>query len=102
MGAVWEFISSVTRTNSIKGPFNQHLSQVTFVFLVLARLWFNAFDYMVLGRMVYYHLPDKQLVGIKAQRFAVYFVCLDIAWEYLRVLNKRAILILIIAHSLSS
>ncbi|KIN02157.1 hypothetical protein OIDMADRAFT_28273 [Oidiodendron maius Zn] len=78
MGAIWEFISSATRIESIKSPFDKQVSQTTFVFLVLAPLWINAFDYMVLGRMVHYYLPDKQLVGVKAQRFALYFVSLDI------------------------
>lgn len=81
MGAIWEFISSATRIDSIKSPFDKQVSQTTFVFLVLAPLWINAFDYMVLGRMVHYYLPDKQLVGVKAQRFALYFVSLDITLE---------------------
>jgi hypothetical protein len=78
MGALWEFISIVTRIASIKSPFNTSLSHTTFVFLVLAPLWINAFDYMVLGRMDHFYLPDKKLAGVKAQRFAVYFVSLDI------------------------
>lgn len=46
--------------------------------ILLAPLWVNAFDYMILGRMIYYYLPEKKLLGIGAQRFAVYFVCMDI------------------------
>jgi hypothetical protein len=46
--------------------------------ILLAPLWINAFDYMILGRMIYYYLPEKKLLGIGAQRFAVYFVCMDI------------------------
>jgi hypothetical protein len=79
MGGLWEFISIVTRVASIESPFNASLSQVTFVFLVLAPLWINAFDYMVLGRMVYYYLPDKKLAGVKAQRISLYFVTMDIS-----------------------
>jgi hypothetical protein len=78
MGGAWELISSVTRVVSIKSPFDAPMSRTTFVFLVLAPLWINAFDYMILGRMVHYYLPDRQLIGVKAQRFALYFVSLDI------------------------
>jgi hypothetical protein len=77
-GGTWELISSATRIASIKAPLNDQFFRVTFVFLVLAPLWINAFDYMVLGRMVYYYIPDKKLAGVKAQRFAIYFVSLDI------------------------
>ena len=38
----------------------------------------NAFDYMVLGRMVHYYIPEKRLFHVKATRFSVYFVWLDI------------------------
>jgi len=79
MGSLWEFISSLTRTILIHSPYNDSVSRTTFVFLVLAPLWINAFDYMVLGRMVYFYLPNKKLAGVKAQRLAVYFVCSDIS-----------------------
>src|SRR6202035_3294870 len=46
--------------------------------ILLAPLWINAFDYMILGRMIYYYLPEKKLLGLGAQRFAVYFVGMDI------------------------
>jgi hypothetical protein len=80
MGALWEFISAATRIVSINDGHNKSVSQTTFVFLVLAPLWINAFDYMVLGRMVYFYLPDKQLAGIKGRSLAVYFVSADITY----------------------
>jgi hypothetical protein len=80
MGALWEFISAATRIVSIDDPHNKSISQTTFVFLVLAPLWINGFDYMVLGRMVYFYLPDKQLAGIRGRRLAVYFVSADITY----------------------
>lgn len=44
--------------------------------------WFsagiNAFDYMVLGRMVYYYLPEQNLFHVHATKFSVCFVWLDI------------------------
>jgi hypothetical protein len=38
----------------------------------------NAFDYMILGRMVHFYLPSKSLFHIPASRFSRYFVWLDI------------------------
>jgi hypothetical protein len=38
----------------------------------------NAFDYMLLGRMVHYFLPSQKVFHIRAIRFSVYFVWFDI------------------------
>jgi hypothetical protein len=73
MGGLWEFISIVTRIASIRLPFNSSVSQTTFVFLVLAPLWINAFDYVLL-----YYIPDKKLTGVRAERMVLLFVTLDI------------------------
>ncbi|RDW57700.1 hypothetical protein BP5796_12501 [Coleophoma crateriformis] len=78
MGGTWEFISILTRVVLIFSPYNQPLSNVSFVFLVLAPLWINAFDYMVLGRMIYYFLPDHKVLGVRAERVAVFFITSDI------------------------
>lgn len=80
MGALWESISAITRVLSVQDPTSKPASQTSFVFLVLAPLWINAFDYMVLGRMIYFYLPDKQLAGIRGQRLAIYFVTADITY----------------------
>lgn len=80
MGAIWEFISSLTRILSIKSPYNSGLSQTSFVFLVLAPLWINAFDYMVLGRMVYFFMAKKTLAGVQGSKIAVYFITSDITY----------------------
>ncbi|RDW58835.1 hypothetical protein BP6252_13311 [Coleophoma cylindrospora] len=78
MGGTWELISILTRVVLIYSPYNQSLSNVSFVFLVLAPLWINAFDYMVLGRMIYYFLPDHKVLGLRAERVAVFFITSDI------------------------
>jgi hypothetical protein len=49
-----------------------------FVLILIAPLLTNAFVYMIMGRMVYNFLPDKKLLGIKAWRFGMFFVLLDI------------------------
>lgn len=38
----------------------------------------NAFVYMVLGRMIYFFLPEKIIFGVKAASVAKYFVWLDV------------------------
>ena len=44
----------------------------------IAPLWTNAFVYMVFGRMVHNYLPTSTLFRVKAWRFGLYFVLLDI------------------------
>jgi hypothetical protein len=78
MGAAWEMVAAVARVVSIKNPTSKSDYEVSFVFLVLAPLWINAFDYIVLGRLIWYYIPEKRLAGIKATRLAAYFVAMDI------------------------
>lgn len=78
MGAVWETVAYVIRPIAILNPTKQAWFDPQFLLILLAPLWINAFDYMVLGRMVYYFLDNKKLVGIKAERMALLFVLLDI------------------------
>lgn len=46
--------------------------------VLLAPLWMNAFVYMIFGRMVYYYLPERKVVGIRAERLALIFIWLDV------------------------
>jgi hypothetical protein len=78
MGAIWETASFIIRCISIQNPTSQGAYDPNFILFLLAPLWINAFDYMLLGRMVYHFLPDQQLYGIKAQRMTAYFVALDL------------------------
>lgn len=78
MGAIWETLSFIIRNLSIQNPTSQGIYTPSFILFLLAPLWINAFDYMLLGRMVYHFLPNQKLFGIRAQRMAVYFVVLDI------------------------
>jgi hypothetical protein len=77
MGAFWEFIGMATRIAFIKQK-NDSVDHVSFIFILLAPLWINAFVYMVLGKLVYMFMPDKKLVKIRAQRLGWLFVILDI------------------------
>lgn len=44
----------------------------------LTDLGVNAFVYMAVARMVYFRMPDRKLLGIKAIRMTLLFVWLDI------------------------
>ena len=97
MGAAWELASFVVRTLGTKHQQNATFVTISVLLFLLAPLCessrhcrtrsqmdssfpigINAFDYMVLGRMVHYYIPEKRLFHVKATRFSVYFVWLDI------------------------
>jgi len=78
VGGSWETAGFVFRAIS-----TQNITSDTFVFpsqilILLSPLWINAFDYMILGRIVYCFLPAKKIFGIKAARLALCFVLLDV------------------------
>ncbi|KDQ51945.1 hypothetical protein JAAARDRAFT_50447 [Jaapia argillacea MUCL 33604] len=78
MAAFWETCGFLTRALS-----SLDQTKHTFIFfsqllILLAPLWINAFTYVVLGRMVYYFIPDQSVGRIKAKRLATWFVLLDI------------------------
>lgn len=78
MGATWETGGFAFR---VVGSKNQQTSIFSFMaqFLVLlAPMWVNAFVYMVLGRMIYFFVPQKEVWGIKSIKIAKIFVWLDI------------------------
>jgi hypothetical protein len=68
----------VVRGLSIINSKNESLYSTWFVLILVAPLWINAFIYMVVGRMVYNFLPNHTLGKIKAWRFGMWFVILDI------------------------
>jgi len=78
MGASWETCSFVLRSLGTKNQQNTAYITVSQILLLLAPLWINAFDYMILGRMVYYFLPEKNLFHVHASKFSLCFVLLDI------------------------
>lgn len=41
-------------------------------------MWINAFVYMVMGRMIYFFVPNQEIWGVKAIKIAKIFVWLDI------------------------
>ncbi|KAI9846844.1 MAG: hypothetical protein M1838_001119 [Thelocarpon superellum] len=51
---------------------------ISFVLILVAPVWTNAFVYMVLGRMIYNFIPSGKVFGLRGWRFGIYFVLLDI------------------------
>jgi hypothetical protein len=78
MGGTWEIMGYLLRTLSIHQPDNKTLYILENMLILLAPLWINAFDYIVLSRMVHFFLPGEKIAGLRPQRLATCFVCLDI------------------------
>jgi hypothetical protein len=95
MGCIWETASYALRFVSSRNQTSTGLYTYSFLLVLLAPLRecalfivlviatdclsvINAFDYMIIGRMVYLYLPDQKLCRIPGTRFSLYFVWLDI------------------------
>jgi hypothetical protein len=78
MGAAWEFAGFAIRTASTKIQQSSALAFASQLFVLLAPMWINAFIYMVMGRMIYFFIPEKQIWGIKGIKIAKIFVWLDV------------------------
>ncbi|KAG0645997.1 putative lipid transporter atnI [Hyphodiscus hymeniophilus] len=78
MGASWEFASFALRVAGTKNQQSTPIAFVSQILVLLAPMWVNAFDYMVLGRMIYFFVPEQKIWGIKGIQIAKIFVWLDI------------------------
>ncbi|TGO23065.1 hypothetical protein BPAE_0145g00140 [Botrytis paeoniae] len=78
MGCMWELMSFAIRSASTKMQQNVALATVSQILVLLAPMWVNAFVYMVLGRMIYFFIPDQKVWGIKGIQIAKIFVWLDV------------------------
>ncbi|RKL05029.1 hypothetical protein BFJ68_g5585 [Fusarium oxysporum] len=78
MGAAWETIGFAFKTLGSRDQQNMTYLIWGQLFFLLAPLWINAFVYMAVARMVYFRMPDRKLLGIKAIRMTLLFVWLDI------------------------
>ncbi|KAK4941117.1 hypothetical protein LTR10_018917 [Elasticomyces elasticus] len=77
MAAIWETVAFTFRTLSTRHQQNTTFYLIFQIFILLAPLWVNAFDYMVLGRMIQFFTPSHSLFSIPASTLAVGFVSLD-------------------------
>lgn len=93
MGGLWETLSFASRIASAHSPSKKGIYDASFLLLIISPLLsklnmpseklgliclVNAFDYMLLGRMVTFYLPDDKLAGIRGSKMGVIFVCFDI------------------------
>jgi RTA1 like protein len=78
MGTTWEFASFLIRALGTKNQQNTAFATISQILVLLAPMWINAFDYMLLGRMVYFFVPEQQIWKIKGIKIAKIFVWLDI------------------------
>ncbi|KAG9242112.1 RTA1 like protein-domain-containing protein [Calycina marina] len=79
MGALWEFASFVLRAPGTLNQQNSVFPYSSSVLVLLAPMWINAFLYMVMGRMIYFFVPEQNILGVKAIKIAKIFVWLDVA-----------------------
>jgi len=78
MGALWEMGCYIFRILSIDHPTNESWYMAWFLLILLAPLWINAYVYMALGRMLYNFIASARILRVKAWRFGLYFILLDI------------------------
>lgn len=78
MGGLWETLSFVSRVLSAHDPTKKGIYDASFLLLIISPLLINAFDYMLLGRMVTFFLRDEKLAGIRGSKMGLIFVCFDI------------------------
>ncbi|KAF9530893.1 RTA1 like protein-domain-containing protein [Crepidotus variabilis] len=82
MGGIWETTGFVFRVLTILHQGNSTLATAygnpSQLLILLSPLWVNAFTYVLFGRMVYFFLPARKILGVRAQRMGLLFVLLDI------------------------
>ena len=78
MGAGLETIAFILRLIVIHKLNLAHVYEAQFVLILVSPMWMNAFDFVLLGRLVNYCLPNKRICGFPARRVGACFVALDI------------------------
>lgn len=79
MSGIWQTVSFVLRDISIYSPTNESIYDPSYVLVLLAPLWTNAFIFMCCARIVYFFFPSHRIAKIKATWLSVIFVLLDIS-----------------------
>lgn len=78
MGGLWETLSFAARIISARNHTQKGSYDASFLLVLLAPLSINAFDYMLLGRLMQFFLPGERLMGIAGSSMGYFFVCFDI------------------------
>ncbi|KAJ5937908.1 hypothetical protein N7454_004250, partial [Penicillium verhagenii] len=79
VGTVWECLGLIMRTYSTINQTKSTTASAAQILVLLAPLWVNAFIYMIFGRMVHFFLPEKKVIGIRAEKLAKIFIWLDVS-----------------------
>lgn len=79
VGSLWECIGLIMRTYATIDQTKSSTASAAQLLTLLAPLWVNAYVYMIFGRMVYYYLPERKVIGFKASSLAKIFIWLDVA-----------------------
>ncbi|KAI0379042.1 hypothetical protein F5Y04DRAFT_290736 [Hypomontagnella monticulosa] len=77
MASFWETMAYLFRTVSTRYQQNTGIYLIFQIFILLSPLWVNAFDYMVLARMIYFFIPSRKVFNIPAPTLAAAFVSFD-------------------------
>ncbi|KAH8723180.1 RTA1 like protein-domain-containing protein [Phaeosphaeriaceae sp. PMI808] len=78
MSAIWQTLAFIIRCIGIMNPTKEGVNNATYVLVLLAPLWINAFCFMVMARLVHMFMPDNRIFRVKGSIMAVLFVFLDI------------------------
>ncbi|KAF4630345.1 hypothetical protein G7Y89_g7791 [Cudoniella acicularis] len=78
MGISWEFLSFCLRAAGAKNQQSSGLQISNQLLFLLAPIWINAFIYMVMGRMIFFFIPEQKIWGVKGVKIGKIFVWLDI------------------------
>ncbi|TAQ87507.1 hypothetical protein B7494_g4162 [Chlorociboria aeruginascens] len=78
MGSAWEFASFAIRSAGTRHQQSNPLAYASQILVLLAPMWVNAFDYMVMGRMIHFFAPNRKIWGIPGIQIGKIFVWLDI------------------------
>ncbi|KAL4871669.1 RTA1 like protein-domain-containing protein [Aspergillus spectabilis] len=87
MSAIWECAGFVTRTLSTRDQQNEGLATACQLLILLSPLWVNAFDYMVLARMIHFFMPERRIGIIKPAHLTAIFVLLDIVSFFIQAVG---------------
>jgi hypothetical protein len=77
-GALWETAAFILRILSARHPTHKGSYDASFLLLLLAPICINAFDYMVVSRIVKIFLPKDRVLGLKGSILGKLFVCFDL------------------------
>lgn len=78
MGALLETVAFILRLIVIQTLNLGQIYEAQFVIILVAPMFMNAFDFVLLSELVNYCLVDKKLCKIPARRIGIYFVGLDV------------------------